>query len=101
MQWRFTRRLFVGTCGLLAASLVAVAPALGDDQQLVEAGRSAGRAVLVFRDPWACAVALIRMRCQADVTRFFAGHGDGDFKQIPNAGSHPVSGLRVSRTRRP
>ncbi|HEY0396516.1 MAG TPA: hypothetical protein VGD01_18710 [Candidatus Elarobacter sp.] len=80
---------------LVLALTAAPLPALADDRASVETGRSAGRAVLMFRDPRGCAIALLRERCIADVDAFLGARGDGDFGNVPNVGSHPATGLRA------
>jgi hypothetical protein len=79
----------------IVALLCAFAPqqARADDGVSVEAGRTAGRAVLIFRDPRGCAIALLRERCIADVAAFLHGRGDASFGTIPKVGPHPASGL--------
>ncbi len=74
----------LGPCAASAAS----------EESGLEAGRSAGRALLILRDPRACGIALIRRRCMADVDRFLAGKTDADFSKIPKIGPHPATGLR-------
>jgi hypothetical protein len=94
------RRSTSSKCAVVALALVvsflALAPqsARADDRASVEAGRAAGRAILILRDPRACAVALLRDRCIADVDAFLGGRGDVDFGQVPKVGPHPASGLR-------
>ncbi len=84
---------------LFAAVLVAFAAApraaLADDRASIEAGRAAGRALLVLRDPAVCAIALLRARCRADVDAFLGTTTDADYKNIPKIGPHPASGLRA------
>ena len=70
-------------------------PAPADDGASVEAGRAAGRAILLLRDPRGCAVALLRERCIADVEAFLAGRGDADFGHVPQVGPRPATGLRA------
>lgn len=70
-------------------------PAQADDRASVEAGRTAGRGLLILRDPKVCGIALLRDRCRADVDAFLDGQTDADFKDIPQIGPHPASGLRA------
>jgi len=81
----------------LLASLAwfAPLPAAADDGALLEAGRTAGRGLLLLRDPKVCSIALLRDRCRADADVFLAGRTDADFKDIPKIGPHPASGLRA------
>ncbi|HZO94411.1 MAG TPA: hypothetical protein VFB22_11690 [Candidatus Baltobacteraceae bacterium] len=65
------------------------------DAAAVERGRSAGRVLVLLRNPFGCAIIVLRARCIADVDAFFAGRSDGDFANVPNVGKHPVSGLRA------
>jgi hypothetical protein len=83
--------------GLVLAALLApnAAAAGGDDTAAMERGRSAGRTVLIFRDPRVCGIALLRERCISDVDAFLGSRGDGDFKAVPNVGPHPATGLRA------
>jgi hypothetical protein len=84
-----------------AVVLVGIAVAMGpraanaDDRASVDAGRTAGRGLLILRDPRVCAIALLRERCKADVDAFLEGRTDADFKEVPNIGPHPASGLRA------
>lgn len=82
---------------LAAAIALTLGPyaALADTTADIEAGRSAGRGVLVLSDPRACGIALLHARCVADVDAFLHGRGDGDFARVPNVGAHPASGLRA------
>ena len=82
---------------VLAVALVP-ATARADDRALVETGRTAARAIVLFRDPRACGIALLHERCMSDVEAFLrerGGDGDDSFKAIPNIGPHPASGLRA------
>jgi hypothetical protein len=89
-------RIACGTVALIAAlAITTPQPARADDRAAVEAGRAAGRALLILRDPKVCGIALVRDRCRADVEAFLAGQTDADFKDIPKIGTHPVSGLRA------
>jgi hypothetical protein len=95
------------TCSKLAAlaiALIAVAsaallprPAVAEDRDAVERGRTAGRGVLIMREPRACAIALMHARCTSDVEAFLQKHGgaDADYAKLPNAGPHPATGLRA------
>jgi len=74
--------------------LVPCAPSLAADAP-VDAGRSAGRSLILLRDPRGCAIALVHERCIADVDAFLAGKGDADFRDVPKIGPHPASGLRA------
>ena len=82
---------------VLVSLVLAVGPsaARADDRASVEAGRTAGRGLLIVRDPKACGIALLRQRCIADVDAFLAGRGDADFKDVPRVGPHPASALRT------
>lgn len=87
----------------MAAALAAVVlalmpqPAAADDRDAVERGRTAGRGVLIVRDPLACGVALLKARCSAAVDAFLQRHGqaDADYKSVPHIGPHPATGLRA------
>lgn len=81
--------LVPGTALLPRAGAAAV------DAPAIERGRSAGRALLILRDPKVCAIALVRERCKADVDGFLGARGDSDFKDVPNVGPHPATGLRA------
>ena len=94
MRRSISSRTFVAALALVAP-LLAPQPARADDRASVEAGRAAGRAVLMLRDPRACAIALLRDRCIADVDAFLGGRGDADFGHVPKVGPHPASGLRA------
>ncbi len=90
------RSIFSSTAALvLAALLVPCAPAAGAAPSPLDAGRSAGRGLLLFRDPRGCAIALLHDRCMADVEAFLAGKTDADFRNVPKVGPHPVAGLRA------
>jgi hypothetical protein len=90
------RSIFSSAAATLAlASLLApCAPAAGATSP-IDAGRSAGRGLLLFRDPRGCAIALMHDRCVADVEAFLAGKSDADFRSIPKIGPHPAAGLRA------
>lgn len=80
----------------LLAPCMALAPrAAAADAPAIERGRSAGRALLILRDPKVCGIALVRERCKADVDAFLGARGDKDFKDVPNVGPHPATGLRA------
>jgi len=78
---------------VLFAAGTRAAPA--DDRASIDAGRAIGRALLVLRDPRACAIALLRARCHADVEAFAGTASDADFAKIPNIGPRPLTGLRA------
>ena len=65
------------------------------DASALEAGRSAGRMVLIMSEPGICGIALVHERCKADVDAFLTGKRDADFSYIPKIGSHPATGLRA------
>jgi hypothetical protein len=98
-----TLRSICSRAGALAAASVLVAfalvpqPAAADDRDAVERGRTAGRSLLILRDPHVCGIALMHARCKADVDAFLQKHGgsDADYKTLPNAGAHPATGLRA------
>jgi hypothetical protein len=85
--------------GLIAVACVTLMPraAAADDRDAVERGRTAGRGVLIMRDPRACGIALLHARCMADVDAFLRRHGraDADYKDVPRIGAHPATGLRA------
>jgi hypothetical protein len=91
----------MGILGVGVVVLVGLAVAMGpraanaEDRASVDAGRTAGRGLLILRDPKVCAIALLRERCKADVDAFLEGRTDADFKEVPNIGAHPASGLRA------
>ena len=70
-------------------------PAAADDAASLEAGRAAGRGLLILRDPKVCGIAVLRDRCRSDVDAFLGGKSDADFKDVPKIGPHPASGLRA------
>jgi hypothetical protein len=82
---------------VLAAVLAAAAPqpARADDRAAIDQGRSAGRGILIFKDPSGCGIAVLRARCIADVEVFLRGRGDRDFAFVPKIGPHPATGLRA------
>ncbi|HEY0383980.1 MAG TPA: hypothetical protein VGC72_17435 [Candidatus Elarobacter sp.] len=84
---------------LIAAATVALLPqrASADDRDAIERGRTAGRGVLLMRDPRACGIALLHARCLVDVDAFLQRHGraDSDYKTVPHIGAHPATGLRA------
>jgi hypothetical protein len=85
-----------GAAALMAIVLLALSsPSAASDASAVEAGRSAGRALLILREPRVCGIALVHERCVADVTTFLAGKTDADFKRIPKIGPQPATGLRA------
>ena len=98
-----TPRSICSKPGALAAALVLAALALlphaaaADDRDALERGRTAGRGVLIVRDPIACGIALLRARCAAAVDAFLQRHGqaDADYKTVPRIGPHPATGLRA------
>lgn len=100
-RWRpVTRHSICSSArAVLAFGAVIVAlgaqPAVADDRASVEAGRAAGRAILLLQDPRGCSIAVLRERCIADVEAFLHGRGDNDFKEVPKVGPHPASGLRA------
>lgn len=89
-------RVRVGVA-MLVGFLLVLGPGLAnaDDRASLEAGRTAGRGLLILSDPAVCAIALVRERCKADVEAFLGDRGDADFKDIPHIGAHPLSGLRA------
>lgn len=82
---------------VLVGFLLALGPgaASADDRVSLDAGRTAGRGLLILRDPAVCGIALVRERCKADVEAFLNGRADADFKGMPRIGAHPASGLRA------
>ncbi|MBD5605287.1 MAG: hypothetical protein IAI48_09380 [Candidatus Eremiobacteraeota bacterium] len=80
-------------CCALLAGLSLATSARADEGDGVEAGRSAARAIVIFRDPWPCATLLLAARCDADVTHMTGSAGDAIAPSIPGAGKHPISGL--------
>jgi hypothetical protein len=80
---------------MLAALAIVPHPASAADRGAVERGRSAGRAILLLRSPFACGIVVLRARCIADVDGFLSGRGDADFKEVPKVGPHPATGLRA------
>lgn len=104
--WRWppvTLRSICSKAGALAAALAVAAlacvtqPAAADDRDALERGRTAGRTILILRDPRACGIALLHARCVADVDAFLKrnGEGDADYARVPNVGKHPATGLRA------
>jgi hypothetical protein len=100
--WRLAMRR--STCSKrVTAALVLIAvltqltalPAAADDAAAIEAGRAAGRSLLILRDPKVCGIALLRDRRRSDVDAFLGGKSDADFKDVPKIGPHPASGLRA------
>jgi hypothetical protein len=90
-----SRRAAAALALVICLAWLAPLPVAADDGALLEAGRTAGRGVLLLRDPKVCAIALLRDRCRADVDVLLAGKTDADFKEIPKIGPHPASGLRA------
>jgi hypothetical protein len=99
-----TPRSICSRLAALAVALIAVAlvagmprPALADDRDAVERGRTTGRGLLVLRDPRVCAIALMHARCASDIEAFLQKHGgtDADYAKLPNAGPRPATGLRA------
>ncbi len=91
---RFFGRLAVAfalslTCGAIPGI------ASADDRSSVDTGRTAGRAILVLRDPKVCAIALLHDRCRADVQTLIGDATDADFQKVPHIGPHPITGLRA------
>ena len=84
----------LAVCAVLVAA-VAPQPARADDRAAIDEGRSAGRGVLMLREPSACGIAVLRERCIADAEAFLRGRGDGDFAFVPKIGPHPATGLRA------
>jgi len=90
----------MGRLGVGVVVLVGLLAAMGhaanaDDRASFETGRTAGRGLLILRDPDVCGIALLRERCRADVDAFLEGRTDEDFKAVPNIGPHPATGLRA------
>lgn len=77
---------------MLLGSAVA---ARADDRTSIEAGRAAARTVLLFSDPRMCGVAILRVRCVADVELYLRGRGEAEFSRVPKIGPHPAAGLRA------
>jgi len=98
-----TPRSICSKIGALAAAIVLAVLALlpraaaADDRDAVERGRTAGRTLLILRDPHVCGIALMHARCKSDVEAFLQKHGgaDADYRTLPNAGAHPATGLRA------
>lgn len=88
----FSRLGVLGLAVVVAATIPQLARA--DDRASLEMGRTAGRGLLILRDPRVCAIAVVRDRCKADVDALLGDRGDADFKDIPKIGPHPASGLR-------
>jgi len=90
--YRF-RRLFAAVAvGLLSIAPVAAAPR--DDASLVDAGRSLGRAPLIFHDARTCAPVVRIQICIDDVSAYF-GTTDGNARlgAISGAGPKPYDRL--------
>jgi hypothetical protein len=98
--WRhaMTRSICSKTAVVALALVAALRPGpacAASDASGLEAGRSAGRALLILRDPNVCGIALMHERCVADVDAFLAGKSDADFQSVPKIGPRPATGLRA------
>jgi hypothetical protein len=78
---------------LVAAFAFVPRPASADDRAAVDRGRTAGRGILIMRDPRVCGIALLHARCVSDATVFLHGRKDADFTSVPKIGPRPATGL--------
>jgi hypothetical protein len=87
------RKVAAAVCCAVASSLLFPSLAAADEQSSVELGRSFGRGILIFRDPWVCEMPLLSARCEADVRAIVGDRGDRIAKDLPGSGPRPFSGL--------